>query len=34
VDFKGRTHPDVLTRMGVLDEVYAHQTTKSDWRLI
>ncbi|MGW7005891.1 FAD-dependent monooxygenase [Streptomyces sp. NPDC054933] len=34
VDFKGRTHRDVLARMGILDEVYAHQTTKTDWRLI
>ncbi|GAA2010205.1 FAD-dependent monooxygenase [Catenulispora yoronensis] len=34
VDFKGRTHRHVLTRMGVLDEVYAHQTAKTDWRLI
>jgi 2-polyprenyl-6-methoxyphenol hydroxylase-like FAD-dependent oxidoreductase len=34
IDFKGRTHRDVLTRMGILDEVYAHQTPKTDWRLI
>ena len=34
VDVKGRTHRDVLTRMGILDEVYAMQTTKTDWRLI
>jgi 2-polyprenyl-6-methoxyphenol hydroxylase-like FAD-dependent oxidoreductase len=34
VDFKGRTHRDVLTRMGVLDDVRASQTAKTDWRLI
>lgn len=34
VDFKGATHRDVLTRMGILDEVYAHQTTKTEWCLI
>ena len=34
VDFKGRTHREVLTRMGILDEVYAQQTAKTDWRLI
>ncbi|MFE7405073.1 FAD-dependent monooxygenase [Isoptericola sp. NPDC057559] len=34
VDFKGRTHRDVLTRMGVLDDVVAHQTPKTDWRLV
>ncbi|GAA2001464.1 FAD-dependent monooxygenase [Microbacterium ulmi] len=34
VDFKGRTHKDVLTRMGVLDDVHAAQTSKTDWRLV
>ncbi|ACU75132.1 monooxygenase FAD-binding [Catenulispora acidiphila DSM 44928] len=34
VDFKGRTHREVLTRMGVLDEIHARQTSKTDWRLI
>ena len=34
VDFKGRTHREVLTRMGILAEVYAKQTAKTDWRLI
>ena len=34
VDFKGRTHRDVLTRMGILDEVHARQTPRTDWRLI
>jgi 2-polyprenyl-6-methoxyphenol hydroxylase-like FAD-dependent oxidoreductase len=34
VDFKGRTHRDVLTRMGILDDVNAHQTAKTDWRLV
>jgi 2-polyprenyl-6-methoxyphenol hydroxylase-like FAD-dependent oxidoreductase len=34
VDFKGRTHRDVLERMGVIDDVHAHQTAKTDWRLV
>ncbi|SKC81683.1 FAD-dependent monooxygenase [Krasilnikoviella flava] len=34
VDFKGRTHHDVLTRMGVLDDVLARQTPRTDWRLV
>jgi 2-polyprenyl-6-methoxyphenol hydroxylase-like FAD-dependent oxidoreductase len=34
VDFRGRTHRDVLARLGILEEVYAHQTAKTDWRLI
>ncbi|MFT2816813.1 FAD-dependent monooxygenase [Leifsonia sp. A12D58] len=34
VDFKGRTHHDVLTRMGILDDVRAEQTTKTDWRMV
>jgi 2-polyprenyl-6-methoxyphenol hydroxylase-like FAD-dependent oxidoreductase len=34
IDFKGRTHREVLTRMGILNEVYAQQTAKTDWRLI
>lgn len=34
VDFKGRTHRDVLERMGVIDDVHAHQTAKADWRLV
>lgn len=34
VDFKGRTHRDVLQRMGILDDVYTGQTTKTDWRLV
>jgi len=34
VDFKGRTHHDVLTRMGVLDDVRARQTPRTDWRMV
>ena len=34
VDFKGRTHLDLLARMGVLDEVRAHQTAKTDWWMV
>ncbi len=34
VDFKGRTHRGVLTRMGVLDDIWASQTAKTDWRLV
>ena len=34
VDFKGRTHRDVLARMGVLDDVEAQQTAKTDWRMV
>src|SRR5699024_10572559 len=34
VDFKGRTHHDVLTRMGVLDDVHAEQTAKTEWRMV
>ncbi|MFE6734471.1 FAD-dependent monooxygenase [Microbacterium sp. NPDC057650] len=34
VDFKGRTHRELLTRMGILDEVHAHQTAKTDWRMV
>lgn len=34
VDFKGRTHHDVLARMGILDDVYAQQTAKTDWRMV
>lgn len=34
VDFKGRTHLDLLARMGILDEVRAHQTAKTDWRMV
>lgn len=34
VDFKGSTHRAVLTRMGVLDDLVAAQTTKTDWRLV
>ncbi|UNK69987.1 FAD-dependent monooxygenase [Microbacterium sp. H1-D42] len=34
VDFKGRTHRELLTRMGVLDDVRAHQTDKTDWRMV
>lgn len=34
VDFKGRTHHDVLTRMGILDDVRARQTAKTDWRMV
>ncbi|MBD3941877.1 FAD-dependent monooxygenase [Microbacterium sp. NEAU-LLC] len=34
VDFKGRTHREVLTRMGVWDDVQAQQTAKTDWRMV
>ncbi|MDR2997517.1 MAG: FAD-dependent monooxygenase [Microbacterium sp.] len=34
VDFKGRTHLDLLARTGILDEVRAHQTAKTDWRMV
>lgn len=34
VDFKGRTHHDVLARMGVLDDVHAEQTAKTEWRMV
>lgn len=34
VDFKGRTHLDLLARMGILDEVRARQTAKTDWRMV
>lgn len=34
VDFKGRTHHEVLARMGILDDVVAHQTMKTDWRMV
>lgn len=34
VDFKGRTHHEILTRMGILDEVAARQTAKTDWRMV
>ncbi|MFD4960927.1 FAD-dependent monooxygenase [Microbacterium sp. NPDC058389] len=34
VDFKGRTHRDILTRMGVWDDVCAQQTPKTDWRMV
>lgn len=34
VDFKGRTHLELLTRMGILDDVRAQQTAKTDWRLV
>ncbi|UJP08770.1 FAD-dependent monooxygenase [Microbacterium sp. KUDC0406] len=34
VDFKGRTHRELLTRMGILDEVHARQTPKTDWRMV
>lgn len=34
VDFKGRTHRDILDRMGILDDVRANQTAKTDWRLV
>ena len=34
VDFKGRTHHALLTRMGILDEVHARQTAKTDWRMV
>jgi len=34
VDFKGRTHREVLTRMGILDDVVARQTAKTDWRMV
>jgi len=34
VDFKGRTHRRVLERMGVLEDVLAHQTAKTDWRFV
>ncbi|NNC13933.1 FAD-dependent oxidoreductase [Planctomonas sp. JC2975] len=34
VDFKGRTHRRVLERMGIIDDVYAAQTAKTDWRIV
>src|SRR6478735_7840843 len=34
VDFKGRTHREVLTRLGVWEDVRAHQTSKTDWRMV
>lgn len=34
VDFKGQTHLNVLMRMGIIDDVYAQQTAKTDWRLV
>lgn len=34
VDFKGRTHREVLTRMGILDDVHARQTARTDWRMV
>lgn len=34
VDFKGRTHHEVLTRMGILDDIRAQQTAKTDWRMV
>ncbi|QAY58901.1 FAD-dependent oxidoreductase [Microbacterium protaetiae] len=34
VDFKGRTHHELLVRLGILDDVLAQQTTKTDWRLV
>lgn len=34
VDFKGRTHRDILMRMGVWDDVSAQQTSKTDWRMV
>jgi 2-polyprenyl-6-methoxyphenol hydroxylase-like FAD-dependent oxidoreductase len=34
VDFKGRTHHELLSRMGILDEVRARQTEKTDWRMV
>ncbi|MFD6178646.1 MULTISPECIES: FAD-dependent monooxygenase [unclassified Isoptericola] len=34
VDFKGRTHRDVLDRMGILDDVHARQTPRTDWRMV
>ncbi|GAA5199865.1 FAD-dependent monooxygenase [Microbacterium jejuense] len=34
VDFKGRTHREILTRLGVWDDVQARQTPKTDWRLV
>lgn len=34
VDFKGRTHLDLLTRMGIVEEVRAQQTPKTDWRMV
>lgn len=34
VDFKGRTHRDVLDRMGILDDVRARQTPRTDWHMV
>lgn len=34
VDFKGRTHRQVLERMGIWDDVVAAQTTRTDIRLV
>jgi 2-polyprenyl-6-methoxyphenol hydroxylase-like FAD-dependent oxidoreductase len=34
VDFKGRTHREVLRRMGALNAVEAEQTARTDWRMV
>jgi len=34
VDFKGRTHREILQRMRVWDDVQAQQTAKTDWRMV
>ena len=34
VDFTGETHHQVLKRMGILDDIYAHQTGKTDIVLV
>ncbi|EGD54589.1 FAD-dependent monooxygenase [Gordonia neofelifaecis] len=34
VDFKGPTHLELLARTGILDDVRAAQTVKTDWRMV
>ncbi|QPZ38459.1 FAD-dependent monooxygenase [Paramicrobacterium chengjingii] len=34
VDFKGRTHRQILDRMGLWGELMAHETGRTDWRIV
>ena len=34
VDFKGRTQHEILRRTGILEDVQAAQTSKTDWRMV
>lgn len=34
VDFKGRTHQQLLERIGILADVQAVQTARTDWRMV